>query len=104
MRPNQFDTMIQALLSLRERGFTASFHFDEEGCEMVESHQRMSPKDMTIVEHHRFEGDSSADDMSVVYAVECQDGAKGTIVDSFGAYADPFLATFLKQLDIHEET
>lgn len=44
--------------------------------------------DLTIVEHHRFEGMSDPDDSSVVYALEASNGLKGVLVDAYGAYAN----------------
>ena len=49
---------------------------------------------------HRFEGESDPDDMSVVYAIESQDGTRGVLVDAFGTYADPHVAEILKQVPI----
>ena len=44
--------------------------------------------DLTIVEHHRFEGMSVPDDSSVAYALEASNGLKGVLVDAYGAYAN----------------
>jgi hypothetical protein len=35
--------------------------------------------------------------MSVLYAVETNDGTKGTILDAYGTYADANLGEFLKK-------
>ena len=58
---------------------------------------------MVINEFHRFEGDSSVDDMSVVYAVTCKDGLKGTFVSGFGANADSDKTAFLDTIPILED-
>jgi hypothetical protein len=54
------------------------------------------------VEHDRFEGASDPDDMSVVYAMESDDGLKGVIADAFGLYANPDLGVFLEKVKIRE--
>jgi hypothetical protein len=42
--------------------------------------------------------------MSVVYAVESDDGTKGIIADAFGVYANPELGSFLSKVSIREES
>lgn len=61
-----------------------------------------SPGDMTIVEYHRFEGMSNPSDMSIVFAVEAEDGRKGTIVSTYGAYANMKLVEFMDKVKIKE--
>jgi hypothetical protein len=40
--------------------------------------------------------------MSVVYAIESNDGLKGVIADAFGLYANPDLGGFLETVKIRE--
>ena len=57
-------------------------------------------RDFKITEMYRFEGDSSPDDNSVLYAIESKDGIKGVLVDAYGTYAEamsPEMAMKLKQ-------
>jgi hypothetical protein len=54
---------------------------------------------MKIVEHFRFEGDSDPADMTVVYALEANDGVKGTVIDAFGTYSNPKLSEFLRKVE-----
>lgn len=61
-----------------------------------------SPSDMTIVEYHRFEGMSNPSDMSIVFAVEAEDGRKGTIISTYGAYANMKLVEFMDKVKIKE--
>ena len=47
---------------------------------------------------------SDPDDSSVLYALEGPDGAKGLLVDAYGAYADASLGAALKKTkDSHGE-
>lgn len=59
-------------------------------------------EELTIVERHRFEGASDPDDESVVYAIESQDGIRGTLVDAFGPYANPALGNYLQKVRIRQ--
>ena len=103
MQPNQYDTLTEALHDLEDRGFTHEFEFNQTGCYDSETGHRLLPDDMKILEHHRFEGESSSGDSSVVYAVECSDGTKGSIIDSYSIYSNSFLTEFLKQVELMEE-
>jgi len=104
MLPNQFDTLSEAINSLQSRGFDQDFLFDEKGAHLMASGEDVIASELTIVEHHRFEGVSDGSDMSVVYGVLLKDGRKGTIVDGFGVYSNPFMTKFMEQIQIKEES
>ena len=97
-----YKTMSEAVSDLKQRGFSANFEYLNKTFRAVESGKTFGTGDLTIVEHHRFEGVSDPDDMSVIYAIEAKDGTRGTIVDAFGTYANPDLGTFLKNVKMHE--
>ena len=60
--------------------------------------------ELSIVEHHRFEGMSDPDDSSVVYALEAPNGLKGVLVDAYGAYSNWKTSALLKHTkDSHTE-
>jgi hypothetical protein len=87
---------------LEERGFTANFELIGTTFRAVDSGKTFNPDDLTIVEHHRFEGSSDPEEMAVVYAIEAQDGTCGVLVDAYGVYADSELSAFLKDVRIRE--
>jgi hypothetical protein len=101
---NQYRTVTEALEDLARRGFTANLEYLEGALNAVETGRRLRTEELTIVEHHRFEGASDPEDMAVVYAIESRDGVRGVVVDAFGVYADPKLGELLHQLKIREET
>jgi hypothetical protein len=68
----------------------------------VESGETFRPQDLTIVEHHRFEGASDPDDMAIVYGIESNSGIRGVLVDAYGVYADPRVSEFLKTVKMRE--
>ena len=61
-----------------------------------------SADEMTIVEYHRFEGESNPSDMSIVFAIESNDGRRGTLTSSYGAYADHKMLNFISKVRIKE--
>lgn len=99
---NQFDTLSTAINELRDRGYIYSFKIEADEAMCIETLDFVKPEDMIVVEYHRFEGQSSEDDMSVVYAVESSGGLKGLIIDAYGTYANPNLTSFLAKVKMKE--
>ncbi len=58
-----------------------------------------APDEVTIVDFYRFEGESNPDDMSILYAIEANDGVRGTISSAYGVYADSDTDEFLKKVE-----
>jgi len=98
-----YKTMDEAAQDLKRRGSTANFEFLDDTFRAVGTDKVFMPDQVTIVEHHRFEGASDPDDLSVLYAVESTDGLRGTIVDAYGTYANPRLGDFLKTVKMRED-
>lgn len=102
MEHRGYKTLAEAVEGLRRRGFTANFELLNKRFRAVDSGRTFTAAQLTIVEHHRFEGVSDPDDMAVLYAIEALDGTRGTIADAFGPQADPDLGAFLKNVKMHE--
>ena len=102
MSAKLYTSLAEAIQELKKRGFTANFEFLDQAFRDVDSGRTFKADDLTIVEHYRFEGASDPDDMSVVYAIESDDGLKGIVADAFGLYANPDLGGFLEKVKIRE--
>ena len=83
-----YDTLSEAIRDLDRRGYTHDFNLAESCIECKDLDIRVNPSSFEIVEVYRFEGMTSTDDESVVYAIETSDGLKGTLADAYGTYAD----------------
>lgn len=103
MAQKTYKTLAEAVEDLNQRGFAANFELLNKMFRAVNSGQTFTADQLTIVEHHRFEGISDPDDMAVLYVIEAQDGTRGTIADAFGPQADPDLGAFLKNVKMHED-
>jgi hypothetical protein len=101
-RNTTYSTMAEAVRSLKARGFEADFEHADGAFRVAGSERAFGENELRIVEHHRFEGISNPDDMSVIYAVEASDGTRGTIVDAFGVYANPELGAALQKIPMKE--
>ena len=96
-------TPAEAMRDLERRGFTANFEPIDKTVHVLGSEKTYQPAEITIVEHHRFEGASDPDEMSVVYAIEARDGTRGVLVDAYGVYSNPDLSAFLKNVPMRED-
>ena len=104
MSAKLYTSLAEAIQGLKKRGFTANFEFLEQAFQDVDSGRTFKAEDLTIVEHYRFEGSSDPDDMSVIYAIESDEGTQGIIADAFGVYANPELGGFLNNVRIRENS
>jgi hypothetical protein len=98
-----YRTMTEAIQGLKERGFSSNFEYLNNAFRSVDGGKTFTPDELTIVEHHRFEGASDPDDLSILYGIESQDGTRGILVDAYGAYANPDISAFLKKVKIRED-
>jgi len=103
MSVNEYATVTEAIEGLRRRGYAANFEFTGDTVLDVDRKRRYAAADLTIVEHHRFEGETDAADMAIVYALEGHDGTRGVLVAAFGAYAQAGLGDFLNEVAMHEQ-
>ena len=104
MSAKLYTSMAEAIQGLKKRGFTANFEFLDQAFRDVNSGRTFKAEDLTIVEHSRFEGSSDPDDMSVIYAIESDEGSQGIIAHAFGVYANPELGGFLNNVRIRENS
>lgn len=92
-----YATLTDALDGLRQRGFTTSFDVVDGRLKSQQTGRLYAPEVIRIVEHHRYEGASNPDDMSVVYAIETIGDERGVVVDAFGTYGNPGLGDLLRR-------
>ncbi|MEJ7588060.1 MAG: phosphoribosylpyrophosphate synthetase [Ferruginibacter sp.] len=92
-------TLVDCHKKMMEDGFKEDFVIEDEQLKCVRTEKKYKPSEITINNFFRFEGQSNPDDSSVMYVVESNDGAKGTIVDAYGAYADPDISAFITEVE-----
>lgn len=95
-----YNNLVDALQDLKARGYTNDFNLKSQCLECSALNLQLQPEDFKINEMYRFEGDSTPDDNSVLYALESIDGIKGVLVDAYGIYAEaisPEMAMKLRQ-------
>ncbi|MDR9399396.1 phosphoribosylpyrophosphate synthetase [Salibacter sp.] len=99
--PNRsFDTLSEAVDTLTKEGFNDDFKSEDESIRAIYSKKSFRPDELKIVEVCRFEGESNPADSTEVFAIEANDGTKGTLVMSYSAAhsQDVDLITQLKKV------
>ena len=92
-------TMVSCLNALVKKGYTEDYKVTERGMKSVQSEKVYSPRDIKDVDFFRFEGNSDPSDNSILYAIETNDGTKGTLADAFGPYSDTKVTAFMQQVE-----
>ena len=96
----EMNTLSEVMNELKDKGYTDDFEIENDLLVGKETDKKYQSDELTIKKTYRFEGDSDPGDMSILYAIETNDGHKGTYVDAFGTYGDQgtHTAEFLKQV------
>lgn len=98
-------TLQACIAKMIETGFTDDFKAIDEGLKSLRTDKVYAPNEVKVVNFYRFEGISDPDDMSILYAIETNDGLKGTLVDAYGPYASPEVNQFILEVDnIYKKT
>jgi hypothetical protein len=100
--PQNYLSMLEAVNSLRERGYTYDYDYENAClyCKLIS--EKFEADDLKITEYYRFEGMSDPDDNTIVYAIESNQGHKGILIDAYGAYADEHKAAFIKNIPVED--
>jgi len=85
---NDMNTLSEVMNILKHNGYTDDFEIENDLLVGKKSAKKYHADELTIKKTYRFEGDSDPGDMSILYAIETNDGHKGTYVDAFGTYGD----------------
>ena len=92
-------TLASCLNKVVKEGYTQNFKITEKGLESLETEKAYHPDQIHIVNFYRFEGASDPSDSAILYVIEANDGAKGSLTDAYGMYADPDIDKFIKEVE-----
>ena len=82
-----YESLVDALNDLKERGYWADFGTDTVCLYCGELDIRLNPEEFHVDEVYRFAGNSGVDSV-VLYAITSSTSVKGILVDTSGAYAN----------------
>lgn len=91
-------SLSEATNDLKTRGYHYDFNIQCGCIECPAIQLKLSPEKFTVDEFHRFEGMSSTDDNSIVFAITSDEGIKGVLVDAYGVYASNLNEDMIKKL------
>jgi len=95
----EMKTLASCMNSLHASGFKENFVVDEKGFHAVDSEKLYRPEELKIVNFYRFEGDSDPADSAILYAIETNDGIKGTLSDAYGPQGDGKVVKFIGNVE-----
>src|SRR5918912_666221 len=87
-------TLASCINKLVLDGYTEDFKVTDTGLTTMNNGHIYTPAEVHVVNFFRFEGASDPADSSILYAIETDDGKKGTLTDAYGPYADPHVTKF----------
>ncbi len=95
-----YDTVSEAVNSLKKRGYTIDFSLEYDCIICHETPVSLMPHEFEITEVHRFEGATDPADEAVVYAIESKHGEKGVLVNGYGPSADAISTDLIAKLSV----
>jgi len=97
---NNMQTLSECINKLVVDGYEVDFKIDEKGkLYSPRKEKSYSPEKVHIRNFFRFEGASDPDENAILYAIETDNGEKGTLTDAYGMYADPKVSKFIQQVE-----
>ncbi len=97
---NQYSSVMQALEEAEKDGFVNHFNFEGKLLRCVENGKAYKADEILVRQFHRVEGASDPDENAIIYFVETNDGILGTVINAYGAYADPEVDRLMKDVQI----
>jgi hypothetical protein len=95
-----YSDLIEAIKGLKARGYNLDFNLEKDRITCNEPGFHSHPHQFEVDEYHRFEGMSSTDDNSIIYAITTDDGMKGILIAPYGVYADGTAGSIVEKLTI----
>ena len=92
-------TLASCLNKIVKDGYEENFKVTDEGLQSLETGKIYKPDQVHIVNFFRFEGASDPSDSAILYVIETTDGAKGSLTDAYGMYADAEIDRFIKEVE-----
>ncbi|MEW6468885.1 MAG: hypothetical protein AB1458_08175 [Bacteroidota bacterium] len=100
----EMDTLVTCLNLLNQSGFDKQFKATKDGLQELSSMKVYRPENIKVLNFYRFEGISDPADNAILYAIETDDGTRGTLVDAYGPYSDTRVTEFMQKVEeIHKK-
>ncbi|MDB5205256.1 MAG: hypothetical protein JWR72_331 [Flavisolibacter sp.] len=91
------------MAKLEKHGYTEQFRVEKDKLVSLTTTKKYKASEIKAANFYRFEGITDPDDMSILYAIETADGAKGTLMDAYGMYSDEDTGDFMKKVETEKK-
>lgn len=95
MEKVDMDSLVTVLADIEKLGFISQFEVAGKNLVSLKTNSHFLADEIKIVHFFRFEGESNPDDNSIMYAIESNNGEKGTLIDGYGITSDPETANYI---------
>lgn len=99
-----YETLREAIEGLKKLGYANDFNLHPDWIECPPLNLKLAPDEFHVDYVHRFEGMTSPDDSSILYAISSSSGVKGLLVDAYGVYAESVSPVMIQKLRIDKDT
>jgi len=100
MNINKYSSLRETIVDLQNRSFNNSFYFKNQKLNCLQTKRSYLPKDIQIVEYHRFNDTVSDLETVLIVAIECLDGEKGYIISAENTVENVKLLQFMDKTKI----
>lgn len=97
-------TVVEVINRLREKHYIHDFEVSHQKLICKDTSECFGAHEVNIDKTFRFEGDSSPDDMSVIFALTTNSGTKGILIDAYGTYSNADVSEFIKKIPCQDDT
>ena len=96
-------TMVSCMNTLTKLGYVNQYKATLAGLLSLASGKVFQPHEIRVPRFYRFEGESNPSDGAILYAIETNDGEKGTLVDGYGTTSDQHVSNFMNNVTIEKK-
>lgn len=94
-----YDNLVEGINSLKKQGYVEDFNLKQNCLECRNGAYKVFHDEFKIDKFFRIEGDSNADDSSILYAISSDKyQLKGVLVNAYGIYSEDIADEMLSKL------
>ena len=97
---NQYDNLLDALKAAEAKEFTHRFIVEGQRLKCIETNEVFAASHLVIEAFNRVEGSSDPEESAILYLIRTFSGVKGTLIDSYGMYANAEIAALIRAIPI----
>lgn len=97
--PTNIPALLNCIKNAEADGYITDFEVTEAGLHVKDDTHYFKPEDIFINDFFRFELASDPSENSILYLVETKDGQKGILINAYGNYANPIIASFIERVE-----